>query len=133
MSKIRVTPYQNKNEQTSAYLKWFMRVQQNPTIDIDDLATHIANDSKIERSMVATINEAITRQIGELLCNGHPIRIPHLGLLKLGVNSSGTDTVTDYNAGRCVKNVHLVLRPDAEILEEMKRIKFEKTYQQQKA
>ena len=70
----------------------------------------------------------ITRQIEELLCNGHPIRIPHLGLLRLGVNSKRTETVSKFNAGTAIKNVHLNLLPDQEIKDELQKMKFEKVY-----
>ncbi len=128
MAIIRVKPYQNKNEKSLAFGKWFMHTHLNTPLDINDLANHMASDSKIERTLVATINNAITKQIAELLCNGHPIRIKHLGLLKLGVNSKGSETVSEFNAGTDIKNVHIVLRPDAEIKEELRKIKFEKFY-----
>lgn len=132
MGTVRVKPYQNTNVKSLAYGKWFMHTFLNSPIGIDELAEHMANDSKIERTLVATINSAINKQIAELLCNGHPIRIPHLGILKLGVNSKGTATVSEYNAASDIKNVHIVLLPDKEIKEELKKIKFEKFYYEMK-
>jgi hypothetical protein len=46
--------------------------------------------------------------------------------LKLSVSSSGTTTSEEYTAGSCIKNVHLVLVPDKEIKEALKKIKFRK-------
>lgn len=86
-------------------------------------------DSKVERSMVGSVNNAISRQIAELLCNGHPIKIPYLGTLKLGVHSKGEETAAKYNAGNDISNVHLVLVPDKEIKAELNGTnKFEKVY-----
>lgn len=133
MAIIRVTPYKNNNSKSLAFGKWFMRTFLNSVLDINDLANHMANDSKIERTMVANINSAITRQIVELLCNGHPIRIPHFGLLKLGVNSKGESTVSDFNAGSDIKNVHLLLQIDEELKQELSKIKFEKVYYEMKS
>ena len=48
------------------------------------------------------------------------------GVVKLGVNSEGVQSVKDYNAGRHVKNVHLTFKPDAEIKAALREIKFEK-------
>ncbi len=128
MGIITVTPYQNKNSKSEYYNFWYFRTCLNSTIDESDLADHIAADSKIERSRVATINNAITKQIRELLCNGHPIKIPHLGTLRLGVCSEGTATVTEFNARTCIKNVHLVLVPDKEIKQELANLSYEKYY-----
>lgn len=126
MAIIRVKPYQNKNSKSLAFGKWFMRTYLNQPHDINEIAFHMASDSAIERTMVANINKAITKQIVELLCSGHPIQIPHFGTLKLGVNSKGTATVSEYNAGTDIKNVHLVLVPEKEIKEELTKIKFTK-------
>ena len=90
MGTVFVTPYQNNNTKSPSYAKWFFRVFHTQTIYDSDLEDHISLDSKVERSKVGIIDDAITKQIGELLCNGHPIRIPHLGLLKMSVNSKGT-------------------------------------------
>lgn len=128
MGTVFVTPYQNNNTKSPSYAKWFFRVFHTQTIYDSDLEDHISLDSKVERSKVGIIDDAITKQIGELLCNGHPIRIPHLGLLKMSVNSKGTTSVSEYNAGHEITNIHLVFTPDAEIKAELESLKFEKFY-----
>lgn len=125
MSKIRVTPYLNKSKFLNE-AKWYMRMYYEQKIDMKELIRHIELDSKVDSSIVEAVVSAIIRQMGELLCNGHPIRIPHFGLVKLGVNSEGVQSVKDYNAGRHVKNVHLTFKPDAEIKAALREIKFEK-------
>ncbi len=128
MGTVFATPYQNKNTKSAAYGKWFFRIFHTQTIVDSDLEDHIAADSKVERSKVGIIDNAITKQIGELLCNGHPIRIPHLGLLKLSVNSEGALSVSEFNANKNIKNVHIILTPDAEIKAALNELKFEKFY-----
>lgn len=123
---IDVVPYQNNNRKSDYFGYWYFRVKLLPTIVSDELANHIASDSKIERAKVLAINDAVTKQARELLCNGHAIHIPHLGTLKLGVSSSGTETSEEYKAGSCIKNVHLVLVLDQEIKETLKRVKYRK-------
>ena len=128
MGTIRVKPVQNNNSYSNAYGKWYMTPHLNATLSVEDLGYHISLDSGVERSKVAEITRAIVKQIDELLCNGHAIRIPHLGLLKLGVKSKGADTVTDFHAGKEIENLHLILKPDKEIKAELKNLKFEKFY-----
>lgn len=128
MGSVFVTPYQNKNTKSAAYGKWYFRIFHTQTIVDSDLEDYIAADSKIERSKVGVIDDAITKQIEELLCNGHPIRIPHLGLIKVSVNSEGADTVSEFNAGKAIKNVHLVFTPDKKIKAALRELKFEKFY-----
>ena len=132
MGKVRVKPYQNKNMESRAYGKWFMRVFLNSKIDINELSNHIASDSKVERSEVVTVNSAVNKQIVELLCNGHPIRIPHLGMLKLGVHSKGTASLEEFNAGTHIKDIHIILVLDQEIKNELANLSFEKYYEEMK-
>lgn len=132
MGKIRVKPYQNNNMESKAYKKWFMRAFKETKFDINELSIHIESDSRVERAEVVTVNYAVNKQIAELLCNGHPIRIPHLGMLKLGVRSTGTATVSEFNAAVNIKDVHIVLVLDKEIKKELASLKFEKIYDEDK-
>ena len=128
MGTMRVKPVQNNNAYSSAYGKWYMQAFYDVTLNVEDLAYHISLDSSVERSKVAEITRAIVKQIDELLCNGHSICIPHLGLMKLGVRSKGELTVTEFNAGKDIKNLRLILVPDKEIKAELKNMKYEKFY-----
>ena len=126
---MKVTPFLNKNSKMAkAYGKWFMRAKPYGALDMEDLSNHIAMDSKVERTMVSQITKAVVKQMKELLMNGHPIRIPHLGLLKVQVSTEGAVTKEAFNAGKHVKNAHLILVPTTEIKEEMRKMKFEKDY-----
>lgn len=124
MGRINVTPYQNNNSYNEGYKKWYFRTAPFNTLTVDDLANHIALDSKVERAKVSEISRAVLKQIEELLCNGHGIRIPHLGLLRLGVSSKGSDTVSGFNAARHITDLHIVLIPCREVKDEIRKVKF---------
>ena len=128
MGTIKVMPYQNNNPYSRAYRKWYMQTHLNVTLDVDELAYHISLDSNVERSRVSEVARAIVKQIDELLCNGHAIRIPHLGMLKLTAKSKGAEKVSEFNANREIEKLKLTLLPDKEIKQELKKIRFEKFY-----
>ncbi len=132
MGMMNVTPYQNKNEKSDFYLYWYMRAALFPTIPNNELIDHIASDSRLDRSKVPVANSAVTKQVIELLCNGHPLTIPHIGTLKLSVRSKGTQTAEEYNAGKCITKVRLVLTPCKEIKDELKKMKYQKWYYTEK-
>ncbi len=132
MGSIRVVPTQNNNSYSSVYGQWFFRVFHNQPFDVVELAKHISNDSKVERAKVVSITQAVLKQIAELLCNGHPIRIPHLGMLKLGVSSKGADSIQEYNARTDIKDLHIVMVPDKEIKQALREMKFIKYFTEQK-
>lgn len=132
MGFIRVVPYQNTNISSSAYGKWYMRAFYDLTYDVTELAKHISQDSKVEREKVAAITRAVIKQMSEFLLNGHPIRVPHLGILKLGVSSKGAATVQEYNARTDIKDLYVMLVPDQEIKKALREMKFVKYIPDQK-
>ena len=125
-NRVRVIPWQNQNDFTTAFGKWFLKVFYDKTFDMDELVAHISKDSGVERSVVSACLQAIMKQIGELLCNGHPIRIPHLGLVKLGVTSAGAQTLEEFNARIHIKALYVNLVPDKEIKKAIANVNFVK-------
>lgn len=125
MGKMRVTPYKNNSKMAKAD-KWYMRPHYDRKIDAEELIEHIVMDSRIERSLVDVVVRAIVKQISEELCNGHPIQIPYLGIMKLGVTSEGADSPEEYNATKHITDLHISLTPDKEIKKALKKISFEK-------
>lgn len=141
MAIIKIRVYQNNNEHSNAYKKFYGRVKHTTEIDPKTLCSHAAKDSGIEESDVATVFEALFKQIEELLCNGHPIRVDGLGTMKLGVTSSGVaeseviakypkydpekEDVRKYLTARQVKGVHLLFVPCEEIKTHLRSVKFQ--------
>jgi len=126
MGSIRAEPYQNTNISSTAYGKWYFRPFYDQTLDVEELANQIMMDSKVERSKIQAVVAAVIKQMREHLCNGKPIRVPHLGLLKLGVSSKGVATVQEYNAGTDIKNLRILLYPDQEIKRELREMRYVK-------
>ncbi|MCH5309197.1 MAG: hypothetical protein J1E58_04980 [Prevotella sp.] len=126
MGRLRVTPWQNNNDFTTGFGKWYMKAFYDKTFDVTELSEHISKDSGVERTLVAAIMQAVMKQVGELLCNGHPIRVPHLGILKLGVKSAGAPTLEEFNARTHIKNLYILLVPDMEIKQAIREMKFVK-------
>lgn len=125
---INVIPYQNNNKKSDYFGYWYFRAKLFPTILSDELVNHIASDSKVERSKVPVVNHAVSKQVTELLCNGHQLTIPHIGILKLSVCSKGAKTAEEYHAGQCITKVRLVLTPCKEIKDELNKVKYRKVY-----
>lgn len=141
MSKIYIKVYQNKNKRSSSYGKYFGRVKHLSTIESATLCKHTAMDSGIEESQVAVVYDAQLKQMKELLCNGHPIKVEGLGTFKLGVTSEGwseedvkqrdpkfdpaKDDIRKHLSAKQVKRVHLLFTPCEAIKEQLRGVKFE--------
>lgn len=141
MGKITIRVYQNNNKKSVGYKKFYGRVSHTSTIDATTLCKHAAMDSGIEESSVATIYDAQLKQMKEMLCNGHPIKIDGLGIFKIGLSSTGvseqevqqkhpdynpeTDDIRKYLNARQVKKARLLFIPCDAIKEALRGVKFE--------
>ncbi len=141
MGKVTIQVYQNKNRKSAAYQKFYGRIVHTTPIDAATLCKHTAMDSGIEESNVTTIYDAQLKQMKEMLCNGHPIKIDGLGIFKIGLSSTGvteeevkqkhpefnpeTDDIRKYLSARQVKKARLLFIPCDAIKEALRGVKFE--------
>lgn len=95
------------------------------TIDVSDLADHIAADSRIERSKVAVITDSLIKQIREMVLNGHKITVPHLGSFKPKIKS--TMAINPESVDAATFTARVAFRPSAELKTELQSARIEKT------
>ena len=134
MGKAKVKLYKNNNSNSKSYGKVFGRVNIYSSINSNDLCAYAAADSKIEEAKVAVVMQAIFKQVRELVCNGHFIRLPELGTLKIGVRTAldsdgksvgGAATVKEFNCKRHVGRAPIILMPSVDVKTEMQAVKFD--------
>lgn len=94
------------------------------TIDVNDLADHIAADSRIERSKIAVITDSLIKQITEMVLNGHAISVPHLGTFSPKIKSKLAPTETLIDATSFVAKVNF--RPSVELKRDLQSTRIEK-------
>ena len=140
MAQITICVYQNNNEHSDAYRKFYGRVKHSTEIDAKTLCAHTAKDSGIEESDVAIVFDALLKQIEEQLCNGHPIKVEGLGTMKVGISSTGVseneirekypdfdpevEDIRKYLNSRQVKGAHFLFVPSNEIKTLLRSVKF---------
>ena len=94
------------------------------TIDVNDLADHIAADSRIERSKIAVITDSLIKQITEMVLNGHAISVPHLGTFSPKIKSKLAPTENLIDATSFVAKVNF--RPSVELKRDLQSTRIEK-------
>ena len=140
MAQINISVYQNNNSYSSVFGKYFGRVKHSTVIDAKTLCAHTALDSGIEEAEVATVFDAVLKQIKEQLCNGHPIRLDDLGTMKIGIKSVGVseadvkskhpefdpakDDIRKYLSASQVKGAHFLFTPCEEVKRLLRGVKF---------
>lgn len=141
MGKITIEIYQNHNPKSEAYGKYYGKAVQATTIDAKTLCKHVAMDSGVEESEVAVVYDGQLKQVKELLCNSHIIKMDGLGSFKIGVSSVGvseadvqrryphfnpeTEDIRKYLTAKQVKSAHLLFTPCDEIKQALRGVKFE--------
>lgn len=94
------------------------------TISMSDLATHIALDSQVERARVQVIIDSLLKQIQEMVMNGHPIDIPHLGRFKPALRSKQAINELYFDINQT--SVRVVFQPCRELKDDLKTVKLSK-------
>ena len=93
-------------------------------ISENDLNDLISQDSQIERSEVAVVTDAICKQIKELVCNGHSIKVGTLGTFSLGLKSKAVVDAKKVSSEN-VKSARLRLRASQELKNNLKAVRIE--------
>ena len=142
MASIQIKVYRNNNASNrKAYGRYFGRVAHSTTLDAEALCNRVAQDSHIEEGYVGVVFGALCKQMKELLCNGHPIEVEGLGIMKVGIKSKGVsakdvkkrvpdfnpkkDDITRYLSARQVERPHLLFTPNKRIKELLREVKFD--------
>ena len=94
------------------------------TIDVSDLAEHIALDSHVERANIQVIVDSLIKQIREMVLNGHPIDVPHLGRFKPGLRSKQAYNELFFDINQ--SSVKIMFQPSEELKKDLKSVRFEK-------
>lgn len=140
MATVTIGIYQNNNQYSPAYQKFYGKVMHSTEIDVAMLCTHVAMDSGVEQAQVAIIFDAVAKQIKEQLFNGHPIKVEGLGTFKIGVNSEGwgeadvkklypsfdpeKEDIRKFLSARQVKKAHIIFNPTEEVKAMLRTVKL---------
>lgn len=110
---IRIKLYQNNNHYNeTAYGKWYPRVVCQETLDLDDLAAHMATHntpfSKGTIKGILTDAVACTR---ELLLQGNNVKFPDLAIFSIGLRmTKGSETKEQFAVDRNISGLKLRAR-----------------------
>ena len=81
---------QNKNTQSSAYGKYFARVEYKKTMGIDDMAKHMAeHNTPFSVGTIAGILKDFVACTREQCLSGNTVKIDNLAIFKCSVESNG--------------------------------------------
>ena len=113
---IPYVKYQNKNEESKAYGKWYARVQhQNREVDLEELATTMQENCTVKRADILAVLSELTPTMKNLLQQGRKVRIPYLGLFKIMIQTKGADTPEKWTLAKGLKRAYVNFRAESTV------------------
>lgn len=114
----------NSKRQRIAYMgqrKYVTRVVRYNTINSETFLKHVAADSGLSEAVASVAIGAITKQIKQMLLNGHSFPIGNLFYLRYGFNCKSKEDASDLSA-RDIYNQHIICRPTKSMTTKLKEV-----------
>ncbi len=105
--------YQNKNEDSKAYGKWYARAVIKETVSIEEVALKMQDNCTVKRADILAVLSELGPTITEMLQSSKGVKIPYLGTFKLGISSEGADAPENFTVRKNIKGVHVLFRPES--------------------
>ena len=88
---------QNKNENSHAYLKYYGRVEYKETLDIHDMAKHMAeHNTPFSEGTIEGILRDFVKCTREQCLNGNTVKVDDLAIFKCSVEANGLNIREGY-------------------------------------
>ncbi len=121
--KLIYQKYQNKNEQSTAYNKWYGRVVINETVGIEELAQRMQDNCTVKRADILAVLSELGPTVRDLLQDSKRVTIPYLGAFKLGISTTGAESPSKFTVKDNIKSVHVIFQPETHVTVDGKRVK----------
>ena len=103
--------YQNKNEDSKCFGKWYARAVNTGTIDLEGLAEHMSeHNTPFSKGAIAGVLTDMVSCIRELALEGKAVKLPNLAIFQIGLTTHGADSPENFNVKKNVKSVRLKVR-----------------------
>ena len=122
--------YQNKNEKSKAYGKWYGRAVINETVGVEDIAKHmVEHGSTFGLSTIVGVLTALSQCVPELLSEGIGVKISGLGAWYPMLDTNGADSPEKFKVAKHVNGIHIRFLPDSCELDNVTSKQFRKLCQ----
>ncbi len=104
--------YQNKNQFSPAFGKWFGRtVTLGKTVSLEDLAEHMSqHNTPYSEGVIKGVLSDMVNCIRELVLEGKSVKIPNLCIFSLGIKTKGAAKAEEFTAAANVESAYLKAR-----------------------
>ena len=111
---IRFKVYQNNNQKSDAYQKFYARPVLNGIVDTEGLAEKIQQNVSAKESDVYAVLKELKNAVKDSLLQGYAVRIDGLGIFRPSFSSKGTAKASDFTATN-IKTARLLFLPESKV------------------
>ena len=95
---------------------WFPRATVNQTIDLEQLAEHMANhNTPYSKGAIFGVLTDMVNCIRELVLEGNAVKIPNLAIFSAGLTTKAASTPEAFKPSANIKSVHLRARSTGDL------------------
>ena len=102
--------YQNKNGQNNGFGKWYGRVVNMGTVEIEELATLMQDNCTVKRADILAVLSELGPTMKQVVQSSRRVRIPYLGCFKLAISTEGAFEKEKLTA-KSVKKIRVLFQP----------------------
>lgn len=111
-SALPYSLYQNNQESSTHYKKWYARARHLKTLTFEEFIKHIAaHGSNFTRAEVAGVMYKMQDCLIELIASGYKVDFGDLGTFYLSISSKPAESIDNFNVTENIVGVHLRFAP----------------------
>ncbi len=116
------TKYQNDNQNNEkAYKKWYARPVNLGTVDVESVAQMISDKGCVYgEDVIKGVLEDFWYHVFDALFQNNWVKLPGLGTLRVGLNSEGASSESEFTADN-IKGFKITLLPDGTRTQQLRR------------
>ena len=127
---IQIEEYKNTTTASKTYCQYYGRAVDNPPMSLDGLVEHMANhNTPYSPGCIKGVLTDMVKCVRHLLLDGTNVKIDDLAIFKAHIESSGADSLLEYDLGTNVKSIRLVAQATGQFTRaELTKAKNKLTY-----
>lgn len=104
--------YQNNNQQSSAYKKWYARTVVTETMTTRQLAEIMQENCTVKRSDIEAVLRELVPTMTRAMQDSKRVKIDGLGSFKIGIKTKPAESPKDFNSQKNVRGMHINFQPE---------------------
>ena len=104
--------YQNNNQQSSAYKKWYARAVVTETMTTRQLAEIMQENCTVKRSDIEAVLRELVPTMTRAMQDSKRVKIDGLGSFKIGLKTKPAASPKEFNVQANVKVLHINFLPE---------------------